>query len=300
LLKIFPRAPAFVTGDKKKVDLDETLDIVEDEQKQEDGSGDEDAEGSDEEESDSSAAQETPPPVHEEESEEVEERPIIGLKSAAQQFASTGLSQGGLGFSKGGIGSRGGIGSKGGIGSEATGSAAETQPSGSLGGNIGIGIVPARGGIGSSTGSKQADSEAGPSERAGGLDFASARGGIGSSKPVPVEIRSKSALDASVPSAFGGARQQRSFLREGSAPQSGTTTPKLSRDEQLHFSKLQGSFGAKLMAKMGWQMVRLNLVNHFFYLITYSLGNWLGYFWGGNCHTRRDKVATKAIDGSCI
>ncbi|KAF8523620.1 GC-rich sequence DNA-binding factor-like protein-domain-containing protein [Gautieria morchelliformis] len=50
---------------------------------------------------------------------------------------------------------------------------------------------------------------------------------------------------------------QRSFVRDGTGSAGshslGTSTPKLSQEEKLHFSKLQGSFGAKLMAKMGWQ-----------------------------------------------
>lgn len=88
---------------------------------------------------------------------------------------------------------------------------------------------------------------------------ASSEGGIGSSKPLPSHEPSKSPSSTpgpsdGVPTAFGSARTQRSFLRSGG---SGIGTPKtpvqLSSTEQQHFNKLGGTFGARMLAKMGWQ-----------------------------------------------
>ncbi|KAF8587943.1 TFP11-domain-containing protein [Ramaria rubella] len=83
--------------------------------------------------------------------------------------------------------------------------------------------------------------------------FGSSRGGIGSKKP----NLGTSTDETLLPHAFGAASRpfQRSSLHDGTGTGTSSTpgTPKLSREEQLHFHKLQGSFGAKLMAKMGWQ-----------------------------------------------
>jgi tuftelin-interacting protein 11 len=58
------------------------------------------------------------------------------------------------------------------------------------------------------------------------------------------------------PSAFGKqARPQRAFVRDGSAG-SGASTPKpvnLTATERAHFSKISGTFGARMLEKMGWQ-----------------------------------------------
>ncbi|KZV96357.1 TFP11-domain-containing protein [Exidia glandulosa HHB12029] len=56
------------------------------------------------------------------------------------------------------------------------------------------------------------------------------------------------------PSSFGkaAATQRKSFLRSDSQPAS-PAAASLSASEKQHFSKLEGSFGARLMAKMGWQ-----------------------------------------------
>jgi tuftelin-interacting protein 11 len=57
-------------------------------------------------------------------------------------------------------------------------------------------------------------------------------------------------LDHDFPTAFGN-RTQRTFVRDSRA----TKTPvALTDKERSHFSSLQGSFGAKMLAKMGWQM----------------------------------------------
>ncbi|KAI0924244.1 hypothetical protein AcW2_005176 [Taiwanofungus camphoratus] len=91
----------------------------------------------------------------------------------------------------------------------------------------------------------------------GGIFSGFSKGGIGSSRPpAPMEASLSPTPVASedLPSAFGTARMQRSFLRNGG---SGTSTPTpatpLSAAERQHFNKLGGSFGARLLSKMGWQ-----------------------------------------------
>ncbi|KIP04527.1 hypothetical protein PHLGIDRAFT_75791 [Phlebiopsis gigantea 11061_1 CR5-6] len=58
-----------------------------------------------------------------------------------------------------------------------------------------------------------------------------------------------------VPTAFGKqARPQRAFVREDAS--SGSSTPKpanISATERAHFNKISGTFGARLLEKMGWQ-----------------------------------------------
>lgn len=89
-----------------------------------------------------------------------------------------------------------------------------------------------------------------PSSR-GGLG-SSSRGGLGSSS-------TQSTPSTDLPTSFGGdnstagRRPQRSFLRKADS-ETKPTAP-LSAQEAMHFSKLQGTFGAKMMAKMGWQVV---------------------------------------------
>ncbi|CCM06199.1 uncharacterized protein FIBRA_08442 [Fibroporia radiculosa] len=84
------------------------------------------------------------------------------------------------------------------------------------------------------------------------------RGGIGmSSKPSEpsspsVSPAPSSSISGNFPSTFGASRTQNSFLRNGGSGSS-TPTPVLSAQERLHFSKIGGSFGARMLAKMGWQ-----------------------------------------------
>ncbi|KAI0060706.1 TFP11-domain-containing protein [Artomyces pyxidatus] len=61
-------------------------------------------------------------------------------------------------------------------------------------------------------------------------------------------------VSGDLPSAFGGSRTQRAFVRNEAAPASSSrgATP-LPPAERAHFSKLQGSFGARMLEKMGWQ-----------------------------------------------
>jgi tuftelin-interacting protein 11 len=93
-----------------------------------------------------------------------------------------------------------------------------------------------KGGIGSSKASRPAHDF---------LDSVSdAKGGIGSRPATSTSYTAKGEL----PSSFGS--RQRSFVRD--------TTPSkpvkpMNAEELAHFSKLQGSFGARMLSKMGWQ-----------------------------------------------
>ncbi|KAG8969569.1 hypothetical protein FRC03_002008 [Tulasnella sp. 419] len=86
----------------------------------------------------------------------------------------------------------------------------------------------------------------------GGLGM-SGRGGIGSGRGGIGSSASTNLGSSDLPTAFGtqnqATRTQRSFVRnETSRP----ITPSLSTEEARHFSTLQGTYGAKLLAKMGW------------------------------------------------
>ena len=217
------KAPAFVSS-SSKVTLDEDVDMEDDQDVGEDG-GDSSEEdkgeegediGMDSDESEPSepeVSKEPSPRVREDDEDEEDERP---------SFGGLGL---GLGARKGGIGSsRGGIGSsKGGIGSSK--------------GGIGL----SKGDIGSAS--------AAPSFAKGGIGSSRLAAPESSASPSPAPVAAED-----FPTAFGAARQQRSFLRSAdsssSTPRSATP---LSAAEHVHFSKISGTFGARMLAKMGWQ-----------------------------------------------
>ena len=218
------KAPAFVSSGTK-VTLDEDA-AMEDHNDSPDGVQ---QEGEDEEASDVSdslPSNPASPRVREAEDEE-EERPRFGGLGLGAGKGGIGSSRVGIGgttstptFAKAGIGSSTSAFTKGGIGSssftkDTTGSSAVTS-----------GFT--RGGIGSSQ-----PAEPGPSTSA-------------SPSPGPVTIDD-------LPTAFGGARTQRSFLRNtdssSSTPRSATP---LSAIERAHFSKISGTFGSRMLEKMGW------------------------------------------------
>jgi tuftelin-interacting protein 11 len=123
---------------------------------------------------------------------------------------------------------------------------------------------PRIGGIGfgaAKTMTMDTDGDAPPPRKAGGIGFGKATNYSTLDTPADTPPPTSSAEDAptsltdespDLPSAFGGrARAQRAFVREEApAPRQKV---KLSATETVHFSKLQGSFGARLMAKMGWE-----------------------------------------------
>jgi tuftelin-interacting protein 11 len=72
--------------------------------------------------------------------------------------------------------------------------------------------------------------------------------------PVRSSAPSPSPAAPEFPSAFSSVHTQRSFIRDtrNTPPSNRPATP-LSAAEQAHFNKLQGTFGARMLAKMGWQ-----------------------------------------------
>ncbi|KAG5635788.1 hypothetical protein H0H81_010131 [Sphagnurus paluster] len=90
------------------------------------------------------------------------------------------------------------------------------------------------------------------SSSAGGAEsFTSqSKGGIGSRTTAPASTSTSTSTPEpteDLPSAFG----KRSFVRNGTT--STKPTAPLSAQEMAHFSKLEGSFGARMLARMGWQ-----------------------------------------------
>ncbi|KAF8074956.1 GC-rich sequence DNA-binding factor-like protein-domain-containing protein [Lyophyllum atratum] len=91
----------------------------------------------------------------------------------------------------------------------------------------------------------------------GGIGSSSSKGGIGSfGAPSKGGIGARTTTSTTtstpeptedLPSVFG----KRSFVRNGT-PSSKPAVP-LSAPEAAHFSKLQGSFGARMLSRMGWQ-----------------------------------------------
>ena len=58
-----------------------------------------------------------------------------------------------------------------------------------------------------------------------------------------------------LPTAFGS-RTQRAFVRNTQPTTPGVAPVQLSYEEKAHFVKIAGGFGARMMAKMGWEAVR--------------------------------------------
>jgi len=215
------KAPAFVSS--QKVEPDQSMEVDADSDADRAAAKDE---GSDEDEGGSQPSVPKSVNTPEDEDEEMEDRPRMGLGASK----STGFS--GLGFTKAGIGSRG-----------------ETNEKSAFSGF-------GRGGIGS-TFSKGLDiSEEVEDDKPGDQKStfsAPKRGGIGSSSRDDITTNS-SEPHPSLPKAFGATRTQRSFVRDDtdSAGSSRSATPNLSAHERVHFNKLEGSYGARMLAKMGW------------------------------------------------
>lgn len=125
----------------------------------------------------------------------------------------------------------------GGIGSKPFGTTFE----GGLGSRVGLGS--SRGGIGSSTNAVPAPS----------MHGASTVQGIGSRSSISNVLEDSFSSPASVstdnlPSMFGN--QSKRFTREVTPAVKAVPLPAA---ELAHFSKIQGTFGARMLAKMGWQ-----------------------------------------------
>ncbi|KAJ7180967.1 GC-rich sequence DNA-binding factor-like protein-domain-containing protein [Mycena filopes] len=225
------KAPAFVSGDASgsKMEVDEA---------EEDGEDGASEDGDDDGSDDSDESDTRPPsPRVREEDDETESAPVrgIGSKSMDDTDASMpmfGASRGGIGSgSKGGIGS----GSKGGIGSS------RAAPSATFS-KAGLGSAFAKSGM--SAFSKAGDEPPNPSSPTPSTGGIGSKGGIGSRATAPAPSEEE------FPSAFSK-RSKPSFVRD-SSPSNRPATP-LTAAERAHFSKIGGSIGARLMAKMGWQ-----------------------------------------------
>lgn len=126
------------------------------------------------------------------------------------------------------------------------------------------------------------DEEEGQRPRFGGLGLGAStshppttfsgftRSGIGASRPAAVSIPATPArvpspspappapedttIPSNLPSAFGGSsRPQRAFVRNGTPSAPPPPKPNLSASESAHFRKIESSFGARMLAKMGWE-----------------------------------------------
>ena len=214
------KAPAFVSS--QKVEPDQSMDVDVDSDADRAATKDED---SDEDEGGSQASVPKSTNTPGDEDEEMEDRPRLGLGSSR----TTGFS--GLGFTKAGIGSLG-----------------ETSKTSAFSGF-------SRGGIGSTFSKGLGASEEVEGEKEDRTSSFSAfrRGGIGSSSR-DENTTASSEFHDSLPKAFGATRAQRSFVRDDtdSAGSSRSATPNLSAQERVHFNKLEGSYGARMLAKMGW------------------------------------------------
>ena len=214
------RAPAFVSSEK--VEPDQFMDVDADSDADRAAAKDENSD-----EDDGGSQPSVPMSVNtpKDEDEEMEDRPRMGLGTSK----SAGFS--GLGFTRAGIGSRDEIGEK--------------SPFSGF----------SRGGIGStfSKGLNTSEGVEDKSEEYKSSFSAFKRGGIGSSSRDDTTTAS-SELHTSLPKAFGATRTQRSFVRDDtdSVGSSGSATPNLSSHERAHFNKLEGSYGARMLAKMGW------------------------------------------------
>ncbi len=111
----------------------------------------------------------------------------------------------------------------------------------------GIGLGAGKGGIGSS--------KAGIGSTSATPTFS--KGGIGSSRlvvsdpPTSAPVSTSPSPAPDLPTAFGASRPQRSFLRKESNTSTRSSTP-LAPNEASHFSKISGTFGARMLSKMGW------------------------------------------------
>ena len=217
------KAPAFVSS--QKVEPDQSMDVDVDSDADRAAAKDED---SDEDEGGSQPSVPKSVNTSKDEDEDIEDRPMMGLGASKSAPFS------GLGFTKAGIGSHDETGEK---------------PVFSGFGRGGIGSTFSKG----RSASEQAEDGESRDQKSSFSTFK--RGGIGSSSlSLNDIITAPSEHHASLPKAFGTTRTQRSFIRDDtdSAGSSRSATPNLSAQERVHFNKLEGTYGARMLSKMGW------------------------------------------------
>ncbi|KAJ8514652.1 hypothetical protein ONZ45_g7826 [Pleurotus djamor] len=233
------KAPAFTSGSKMKLNEETAMDIDEGGASEGTDSDDDDSEGEDEgedgdehvelpvDDSTSDKSSSSPPPPRTRDPEELDDPPARGM---------------GLGFKASG----------GGIGFKSSGEGLGFKPSGggigfkSSGG--GIGFKSSGGGIGFT-----------PSQAGSGLGFKAAQkvetsSNPPSSKPSPSPeptTRGLGSSTGSLPTAFG--QSSRTFTLSSSSTSKPSAKAPLNAKDALHFNKIQGSFGARMLAKLGWE-----------------------------------------------
>jgi tuftelin-interacting protein 11 len=204
----------------------------------------------------------------------------LGFKSAALESDDTSMSFGAGVGGRGGIGARGGIGTGAGIGARGgIGTGAGIGARGGIGTGAGIG---ARRGIGVTLDESAGERVPRPSSSKGSIgaakSLASAFGSSpsilktvslsehessASASPAPVPVIHNQDLSSSsrsspppaldgMPTSFGRPQEKSQRFQ----PKAATPTPKpanLTAHEAAHFSKISGTFGARMLSKMGWQ-----------------------------------------------
>ena len=219
------KAPAFVSS--QKVEPDQSMDVDANSDADRAAAKDEDSDEDDEDESGSQPSVPKSMNTPKDEDEEMEDRPRMGIGgSKATSFS-------GLGFTKAGIGS---------LGETSKKSAFSGFSRGGIGSNFSKGLGA----------SEEAEDDKSEDPKSSFSTFK--RGGIGSSLRDETPTASAPELRDSLPKTFGATRAQRSFVRDDtdSAGSSRSATPNLSAQERAHFGKLEGSYGARMLAKMGW------------------------------------------------
>ena len=207
------KAPAFVSSDNK-VDLKQAMDVEGD-------VGEQDVEGSADGEDDGSEGEDDEIGAPEDYSDESDPSrapsPRVRVEDADDEYTEM-PRLGGIGSKPFGTTSEGGFGSR-------------------------VGLGSSRGGIGSSAAAIPAPS----------MHGASSLQGIGSRSSISNVLEGSFSSPASVstdnlPSVFGN--QSKRFTREVTPAVKAVPLPAA---ELAHFSKIQGTFGARMLAKMGWQ-----------------------------------------------
>lgn len=254
------KAPAFVSGHgkTKEVNIGEDMQLDGGNGERPEGSSDdEEEEKEEEEEVDSSQSSEED---EDEEQELDEEPPDKDEYDSPAGEQPSGPRIGGIGFRNSSLGT--GIGS--GIGSAKSGGGLGFSAAKAAGGGLGFKAGKAGGG----SGFPKSDADPSPSSTLkGGIgsSFAKAATQFSSDMPSSTKETEEAApskmeedfdgptVEDSVPLSFGSSnRTHRSFLRATDSPTPQQAAP-LSAAERAHFSKLTGTFGARMLQKMGWQ-----------------------------------------------
>jgi tuftelin-interacting protein 11 len=196
--------------------------------------------------------------------DEEEQKPTRGGIGSSRSGIVSGRTGFGMGFSREGAseesghneseptpgpGGRGGIGSMSrlaGIGARKAPAFAASSSTPSSDKWVGDGDepIPTRGGLGVSGRSKLSVTEANSVTSSPGLGISSPS--FNSGTPAPQQ--------AGMPTSFGS-RTQRAFVRNAQPATPGVAPVQLSYEEKAHFAKIAGGFGARMMAKMGWEVV---------------------------------------------